>query len=55
MKKLIFVALLLIMAGCATVTPPASPSDGIIHQDREFKDLSVQDQQTIMEGGGGGE
>ena len=56
MKKL-FLALMLALtvAGCTTVSTPPAGGDGIIHQTREFQDLSEQEQRVILEGGGGGE
>lgn len=49
---------LALLAGCATITdtkisPAETGGDGVIRQTREFKDLTIQEQETILHGGGG--
>lgn len=41
-----------LLSGCATIEPaPETGGDGVIHQHREFKDLSPQEQEVILHGG----
>lgn len=61
MKRILCIIMggtLALLAGCATIAGTQVPTaetggDGAIRQAREFKDLTVQEQETILYGAGG--
>ncbi|MBI1921683.1 MAG: hypothetical protein HYS23_11470 [Geobacter sp.] len=58
MKLIFFIVMagtLALLSGCATIgdtqVPTAATGDGTIRQIREFKDLTIEEQEVILHGG----